>query len=143
MQAGQSEPIPPPAPPPLDSNANPPKKDNENKEAIKPFELYPLAIVHDFGKVKSGTLAKHAFLLVNTSDVPLKFNYLRCAMGPLTARVSKVVLQPYEEGNLEITLETSRFRGQKKFTVYLQTDNGKVTETRFYITADSQEDPEP
>jgi hypothetical protein len=48
------------------------------------------------------------------------------------------VLEPNEEGRIEIVLDTRRFQGPKTVALYLQTDNGKRMETIFYITADAQ-----
>jgi hypothetical protein len=53
------------------------------------------------------------------------------------------VIQPNEEGKVEIVLDTRLFRGRKRSTLYLQMDNGKTTEARFTVTADSQDDPQP
>jgi hypothetical protein len=35
-------------------------------------DMFPDGRVHDFGKVAQGTICKHAFRIVNTSDVPLR-----------------------------------------------------------------------
>jgi hypothetical protein len=51
------------------------------------------------------------------------------------------VLQPYEEGELEIAVDTRRFVGRKTFSTYLQTDNGKLMETILNITVDAQDPP--
>jgi hypothetical protein len=53
------------------------------------------------------------------------------------------VIQPYEEGKVEIVLDTRLFRGPKRRTLYLKMDNGKTMEARFTVTADSQEGPQP
>ncbi len=34
--------------------------------------MFPDGVEHDFGKVQRGTIVKHAFRVVNTSDVPLQ-----------------------------------------------------------------------
>ena len=80
MQAGQSAPIQ--APPPQDNDAKLSEKDAENEYAKKlPGETvttkFPDGLEHDFGKVQSGTVAKHAFRVVNTSSVPLRIISLR------------------------------------------------------------------
>jgi hypothetical protein len=52
------------------------------------------------------------------------------------------VLQPGEVGEIEITVDTRRFKGQKSRNYYLtmQSLDTKV-ETYFTITADAQDDP--
>jgi len=59
----------------------------------------------------------------------------------LKGRSTKEVLQPFEEGELEISLDTRKFAGRKTFSAYLQTDNGKFMETILRITVDSQNPP--
>jgi hypothetical protein len=51
------------------------------------------------------------------------------------------VLQPNEEGKVEISLDTSRFKGRKTCALFLEWDNGKTAV--FHVTADSQDDPQP
>jgi hypothetical protein len=77
MRAGQNAPTPAPLTPAPDTQANPAKADTAKKQAKKPAEVSPLGFVHDFGKVKRGTIAKHAFRIVNTSDVPLQIVSVR------------------------------------------------------------------
>jgi hypothetical protein len=45
------------------------------------------------------------------------------------------VLQPNEEGKVEISLDTRRFRGRRTYALFLQMDNGKTTV--FHVTANS------
>jgi hypothetical protein len=52
------------------------------------------------------------------------------------------VLQPNEEGQLEISLDTSKFRGPRRCSLLLHTENGKKTVTRFIIAANALDDPE-
>jgi hypothetical protein len=51
------------------------------------------------------------------------------------------LLQPNEEGKVEISLDTSRFRGRKTYALFLEMDNGKTTV--FHVTANSQDEPQP
>jgi hypothetical protein len=54
-----------------------PEDDAGDKIAQKSEKMFPDATVHDFGKVRRGTLAKHAFRIVNTSTVPLRITSVR------------------------------------------------------------------
>jgi hypothetical protein len=116
-----------------------------NKEVKKAPALSPVGILHDFGKLPRGTLARHAFRIVNTSDVPLHITKVYrkggCAGGAVSARVSRTQIAPGEEGKVEVTLETARFRGRRTFGVVLETDNGSPMVTVFYVSADAQDDP--
>ena len=116
-------------------------KPTENKDVNRPAEMCPVGLAHDFGKVQTGTIAKHTFRFVNTSDNPLQVIDLRCTPGPLVGRSTKNLLQPHEEGEVEISLDTRRFRGHKTRTLYmtLRTDNGKSMIVIFRVSADSQE----
>ncbi len=44
---------------------------------LRADKMFPDGFDHDFGKVQSGMQAKHAFRVVNTSDVPLRIVSLR------------------------------------------------------------------
>lgn len=131
--SGQSAPIEPPPP------AKPAEKDARNDDANKPVEKSPLGLVHDFGKVPRGTQLRHTFRIINTSDVPLRILSARTSSGALNGRSTKDVLQPGEEGTLEVSLDSRRFSGPKTCVLWLTTANGKVpVTTDFYIKADSQ-----
>jgi hypothetical protein len=79
MQAGYSAPIQ--APPPQDNDAKLSEKDAGNADANKLAEnadkMFPDGLEHDFGRVQRGTQAKHAFRVVNTSNVTLRVISLR------------------------------------------------------------------
>jgi hypothetical protein len=52
------------------------------------------------------------------------------------------VLQPNEQGMVEIVMDTARFRGPKTAVMYLTMDNGKTIHTVFRLNADSQDPPQ-
>jgi hypothetical protein len=58
-----------------------PEVDAGNENAMRFAEtsttMFPDGLDHDFGKVRSGTQAEHAFRVVNTSNVPLRVISLR------------------------------------------------------------------
>jgi hypothetical protein len=61
--------------------ANLPDRDAANEDAIKFADptatMFPDGVKHDFGKVQYGTIVKHTFRIVNTSNVPLRILSLR------------------------------------------------------------------
>ena len=61
----------------------------------------------------------------------------------MTGRVTKWLVQPNEIGKVEISLDTSRFRGRRTHSLWLSMENGKTIQTKFTITADSQDGPQP
>src|SRR5262249_38847642 len=54
---------------------------NEDKEADDKVakKMFPDGRDHDFGKVPYGTLCKHFFRIVNTSDAPIEITEVRSA----------------------------------------------------------------
>jgi hypothetical protein len=67
-----AQPVTPPG-----ANADPPGKDAKDADAKDLVESSPFALVHDFGKVPRGTIAKHTFRFINTSNAPLRVISLR------------------------------------------------------------------
>ncbi|HEY7314978.1 MAG TPA: hypothetical protein VH643_36870 [Gemmataceae bacterium] len=51
--------------------------EEEKVSAETTVTMFPDGFVHDFGKVKRGTQARHVFRVVNPSDVPLRIVSLR------------------------------------------------------------------
>jgi hypothetical protein len=135
MLAEQPAPIQP-APPEITDMT---EKGPEDKQAAKPA---PFGFVHDFGDVPRGTPCKHSFRIVNTSNVPLRIiSFNRAGCSRITGRSTKDVLQPWEEGELEISLDTRLYSGHTTIFTWLHTDNGKLMYTYFLITADVQDPP--
>ena len=61
----------------------------------------------------------------------------------MTGSVNKKVLQRKEEGNVEFTVDTSRFIGSKTVASFLTIEFGVgFEEFKFWITANSIEDEE-
>jgi hypothetical protein len=105
--------------------------------------LFPDGRVYNFGTVLCGRRVEHLFRIVNRSDSPLHVVNVRVSVGALVIRSTKEVLQPNEEGGLEIEVNTRRFRGAKTQTVYLAIEQGeRWEEYRFEITCTSVEPSE-
>jgi hypothetical protein len=117
-----------------------------DEDTKKTPEAAPLGVVHDFGKVERGTIPEHTFRIVNTSDVALEITSVRrwggCAGGAISAEVSKRQLQPLEEAQLKVSLDTCRFKGRKTYRVVVEADNGKPMVSVFSVTADAQNPPQ-
>jgi hypothetical protein len=91
----------------------------------KPSRMFPDGRAHDFGKVKSGPIAKHSFRIVNTSDVPLQLD-VRTSAGCVKGVVSKVAIQPNQQATLDVSVDTRRFRGSKEMQLFIVTQGGDV-----------------
>jgi hypothetical protein len=123
-------------------------KSHELKEGMPretPIERLPFVMVHDFGKLKHGTKASHTFCFENSSGVVLRVVSVRASSANhLRANMSKLELQPGEEGKLEISIDTQNFVGRKTTRVFLILQyGGKRTETFVRVTAESISDSEP
>jgi len=141
MLAGQ------PVPPPMDPKVQLPRVDLDEKKVEFgdniDEKLFPDGLSHDFGQVQRGTQLRHAFRVVNTTNKPLRISSVRVFMNrALRVRSSKDVLQPNEEGKIELFYDTEQFVGAKTGTVYVQSDNGKFREHRLWISAVSRDDLE-
>jgi hypothetical protein len=141
QKAAEKDPSPP-APP---EGVTKPDEKKERTSPETPIESSPFAMAHDFGKLKYETKASHAFCIVNSSDVPLRVVSVRASSANhLRANMSKLELQPGEEGKLEISIDTRYFVGRKTTRVFLILQHGdKRTETYFSVTAESIKDLEP
>lgn len=71
---------------------------------------------YNFGTVARGALLHHRFPMTNIYAVPLTVS-ASVSCGCVTAVPVPQVLQPRETGALEITMDTTRFTGQKTVTV--------------------------
>jgi hypothetical protein len=114
-----------------------------NLPAAENDTRFPDGVLHNFGNLQRGVQARHAFRIVNLANVPLQIVSVRCHSGALSGRSTKQELQPNEVATVEISLDTRRFRGPKTASLWLTLDNGITTETRFTITANSLEGPQP
>jgi hypothetical protein len=117
------------------------------RDATKPPLALPNGNVHDFGKLLRGARAEHVFRIVNTSGAPLEITSVKrgggCAGAAVSGRVTRRVLQPNEETQLKVSLDTTRFVGPKTLRVLVETDGGTPMVTVFWLTADAQNPPQP
>lgn len=73
---------------------------------------------YDFKSVPKGAMLQHRFPVTNPYAVPLTIT-TTVSCGCVTATPTPQVLQPKESGTLDITMDTTRFNGQKTVTVYV------------------------
>jgi hypothetical protein len=100
----------------------------------KPSTMFPDGRSHDFGAVQSGSIVKHSFRIVNTSDVPLQFD-VRTSAGCVKGVMTKRPIPPNQQETLEISVDTRRFRGAKEMRVFIHSQGGAVF--RFTIKAET------
>jgi Protein of unknown function (DUF1573) len=73
---------------------------------------------HDFKSVPKGAMLQHRFPISNPYAVPLQIT-TSVSCGCVTATPTPQVLQPRESGTLDITMDTTRFNGQKTVNVHV------------------------
>lgn len=82
----------------------------------------------DFGLVPKGPQLHESFKLSNIYGVPLSIS-TGVSCDCITVTVSKQVLQPREQGTLEISMDTRRFSGPKAVNVFFTVANQQYTST--------------
>src|SRR4051794_9000227 len=95
----------------------------------QPGVAFPDGQEHDFGKLQRGTRAWWAIRVINTSRTPVRISAVRanvCA-SPFYARCTRPVLNPGQETQIEVEVDTRRFEGSKTGRVWLHFENGSVT----------------
>jgi hypothetical protein len=89
---------------------------------------------HDFGTVPKGAMLQHRFPITNIYAVPLQIS-TEVSCNCVTARAAPQILQPRETGALDITMDTTRFNGQKSVTVQVSVRHPQFwSSTSFTIT---------
>ncbi len=127
--------------PPMEQKPNTPAKELIEPAAEPDEKMFPDGVSHDFGFTARGVQLYHAFRIVNTTDKPLRILSVRVSMNrTLSVSSNKDVLQPNEEGKIELICYTNMFVGTKYSTVYVQTEGTKLLEHRFWTAAISRDD---
>jgi Protein of unknown function (DUF1573) len=78
-------------------------------------------LVQDFGTVPKGALLQHRFPIRNIYAVPLTITCdVSCTCVSVTPKKPQIlVLQPKETGTIDITMDTTRFSGQKQVELFV------------------------
>jgi hypothetical protein len=85
--------------------------------ASNPGRAAPPVVVHDFGTVPHGTLCAHKFTITNIYDVPMQVIDITKSCGCLEAYPPMKVLQPNEQAEFVVTMDTSKFKGPNAQTM--------------------------
>ena len=76
----------------------------------------------DFGSVARGPVQTHAFRVVNNTKQPVNISSVRVSCGCTSASAVKPFLNPGEETAVVARMDTSRFIGVKRVTIFVQFD---------------------
>ncbi len=72
---------------------------------------------HNFGDVPHGAQLFHRFAWTNTSPRRLEVTELRASCGCATMTAVPRVVEPGQNGTIEVLIDTKKFIGQKTFTI--------------------------
>jgi hypothetical protein len=103
-------------------------------------KLFMNNTVHDFGSVARGAQLKYSFPIKNIYAVPLKITHVQPSCGCVTAKPSKDVLQPQEEGTLDITMDGRRFSGAKTINIAVQVGPEYISTATLKVSANALSD---
>jgi len=95
---------------------------------------------HDFSTIARGAQLKHSFPIKNIYAVPLEITNVRVTCGCLTATPSKKILQPQEEGTLDVAMDTRRFSGPKSIFVYVTVGPEYISTATLHVSANARSD---
>ena len=83
---------------------------------------------------------KYSFPVKNIYAVPLTFIQVRSGCGCLTPVANPSTLQPQQTGTIDITIDTTRFKGPKLFNVFVTVGPEFVSTATLTINAVSRQD---
>jgi hypothetical protein len=96
-------------------------------------------LTHDFGTVPRGTQLYYRFKAKNIYAVPLEVS-ARVGCTCVTLTPASQVLQPLQEGFLDVTMDTSRVVGYKSVNIYITVGPEYVSSTTLRVSANSRTD---
>jgi hypothetical protein len=94
----------------------------------------------DFGSVAHGPVQTHTFRVVNNTKQQVNISNVRVSCGCTSASVAKPLLDPGEETAVVAQMDTSRFIGVKRVTIFVQFDRPTFEEVRLWVQANARTD---
>lgn len=94
----------------------------------------------DFGSVPRGPAQTHQFRVVNKTKGPINISRVSVSCGCVTASPAKRQLQPGEDTVIDAHMDTTRFTGTRKVTIFVQFDQPNFEEVRLWVQANSRND---
>jgi len=98
---------------------------NPNSGTADVPKLYFPETQHNFGKVKEGEIVKHTFKFINKGNTALKIRDIKTSCGCTAALVSSEMLEPGEEGTLNVELDTKNRSGKMSRTIKFTSNDPK------------------
>lgn len=94
----------------------------------------------DFGAVPRGPALTHHFCLTNNTRGPVHVAGVRIGCGCVSASAEKNDLAPGDSTVILTQMDTSRFLGPKRITIYVSFDRPEAIEVGLDLQADSRDD---
>ncbi|HDP76248.1 MAG TPA: DUF1573 domain-containing protein [Bacteroidales bacterium] len=114
------------------------RKSNQSSERVADSTHFAeLTYVEDFfdaGTMHSGELVKHSFKFRSTGNMSLVVKDVIPSCGCINVNVSKKILKPYEEAQLEVVFDSKSWFGSQYKSVTLRT-NGVIREKSVTLKA--------
>lgn len=108
--------------------------------ATDPSRPAPPVVTHDFGTVPHGTLCVHKFTITNIYDVPMQVVDVKRSCGCLEAYPPQKVLEPNEQADFIVTMDTTKFKGPNSQTVHVTFGPKFISTAILRVSASSRAD---
>src|SRR6516164_3617779 len=102
-------------------------------------KLFPEGLSHDFGTVPRGTQSFYKFKMKNIFSEPLELT-LRISCGCVTAKPSVQILEPLQEGTIDVLMDAKKYQGPKTVTVEVTVGPKYVSTARLTVTGNCRMD---
>jgi len=101
----------------------------QEADTMKPTTLEWSEDLFDFGEIKQGDKVRHTFTFTNTGSNPLKITQVKPSCGCTTPNYSQDLVQPGEEGFVEVVFNSAGKSGSqmKSVTLFLNTESLRKT----------------
>ncbi len=93
------------------------------------------SLSYDFGGIREGEVAEHAFLIQNEGDKKLTITGTVASCGCTSSSVRKNALAPGEETFLDVKFDSKGYSGAITQFIYVNTDDVDNTGRKFIIKA--------
>ncbi|PSQ90031.1 MAG: hypothetical protein BRD45_01015 [Bacteroidetes bacterium QS_8_64_10] len=96
------------------------------------------ATTHDFGTIRQGVEARHAFVFRNAGDAPLRLTEVKPSCGCTTPHWTRSSVAPGDTGRVTAVFDSEGRSGRFSKTIRVEADDGQAT-----LTIQGQVEPPP
>jgi hypothetical protein len=94
----------------------------------------------DFGSVPHGPMLQHSFRLTNNTKEVMQLGQVRVSCGCTSASALQTVLQPGESTSIVANMDSSRFYGFRRVTIFVPIFRPQWDEVHLTVQANSRSD---